>query len=154
MDIKINWVQSMELLDGTSNDMVYVLPEKFKIPTEAGIYIFARKYGETISAVYIGKADNLRQRLEQQFDKVQLMMALRNSGKGKKVLLWGRIKTKGKKKLSKIFKIIEPHFIEYATINGHELVNIKGTKSATHKITNVGNLDIRKILKNKMNLKK
>lgn len=86
MKIEIIWSKTIVLIDGISANMVLLLPLKYNLPTHPGIYIFGRKYGESLSAIYIGKADNIKGRVEQQLNNVKLMMALKNSGKGNKVL--------------------------------------------------------------------
>ena len=153
MEIETNWSKPFILLDGASSNMVYALPENSEIPSTAGIYIFYRKHGGTISAVYIGKADNIAQRVKQQLNNVKLMMAIRNSGTGEKCLIYGKLKTKQGQRVKKIIKLLERKFIAFAKLNGHGLVNIHGTKPRFHEIRNSGNLDIRKILSFKMNIK-
>jgi excinuclease UvrABC nuclease subunit len=63
---------------GQKKNMLYVLPSDYEIPSTSGIYCFYRKHGNCVCAVYIGKADNLEQRIKQQFNNVKLMMAKKN----------------------------------------------------------------------------
>ncbi|MFA6290507.1 MAG: hypothetical protein WC637_01925 [Victivallales bacterium] len=153
MKIELNWSTPFILLDGSSSNMVYALPENNRISNTSGIYIFYRKYGEAISAVYIGKADNISQRVNQQFNNVRLMMAIKNSGAGSKHLIYGQLKAKQGQNVKRVIKLLERQFIAFAKLNGHNLVNIHGTKSSFHEVKNSGNLDIRKILSFKMNIK-
>jgi hypothetical protein len=154
MKIELNWSNPFILRDGSSSNMIYDLPTKSEIPNATGIYIFYRKHGDSISAVYIGKADKIDQRVKQQLNNVKLMMAIKNSGAGNKFLIYGKLKTKQGQKPNKIIKLLEKKFIAFATLNGHELVNIQGTKSKYDEIRNSGSLDIRKILSFKMNINK
>ena len=153
MDIEIVWSSTIELVDDAYTNMIFLLPQKCQIPSQPGIYILGRKYGNSISVIYIGKADNLKGRIDQQLNNVKLMMALKNSGKGRKILMFGKVKTKPGQKRGKILSLLESNYIEYAKLSGNELVNILGVKNPYHEIINLGNLDIRRVLSFKMKIK-
>ncbi|WP_159455946.1 GIY-YIG nuclease family protein [Chitinophaga eiseniae] len=96
-----------------------------KVSNKAGCYCFCNKYGNSISIVYIGKAKNLKKRIEQQFlNNVRLMIGLKNFGNGTRILMYCEVETRMHEKL----KILESQLIKSAAVNGHTLLNVHGTR--------------------------
>ena len=61
---------------------IYECEEPDSIPTESGVYIFGREHGDAAAPLYIGKALNLRRRIEQQLNSVRLMTGIREAQSG------------------------------------------------------------------------
>lgn len=59
------------------------------LPDEPGVYIFARRFGPKIIAIYVGKAEVLRGRIRQQLNNNRLMRALDEAPYGERVLICG-----------------------------------------------------------------
>ena len=82
MEIRVVWQQPIPLVDGSSQSLIYVPPDPAAIPDRPGVYIFGRRHGETVSPLYIGKAENLARRIEQQLNNVRLMKGIENAPTG------------------------------------------------------------------------
>ena len=110
-----------------------------QLPEATGIYVFARRFGKAFIPMYIGQASNgFRKRLNQQANNLKLMEALREEKNGDRVLLLGRIKTSQGQRLPNILDVAEQAHIEHALTEGHQLINIKGTKTKRHQICITG----------------
>jgi hypothetical protein len=153
MEISANWSKPITLTDGTSKNLIYhfVLDN---VPEEAGCYVFYNKHGKSYSVLYIGQADNMNQRLEQQQNNVKLMMGIKNGLGGHKYLVYCTIKLKQGQKQNKVLKIIEDNLIDVALSNGNELLNIQGTKNKYDRIVFTGNRDSEKMFQRKINIPK
>ncbi len=86
MKIEAHWMKNIELKDGKKQNLIFHA-ELDSISENAGCYVFYNKHGNSITILYIGKADNLRRRIEQQFNNLKLMMGIKNSMNGKKFLI-------------------------------------------------------------------
>jgi hypothetical protein len=109
-----------------------------RLPNSAGIYAFGRQHGGNVDLLYIGKAGNLRSRIKDQFNNLNLMRALSESKSGKRLLLVGIIRPLQNQTLSKILPIAERAHIRAALAAGFPLVNKHGTKTKTHSIEVIG----------------
>lgn len=136
MNISLEWQRPVSLHDGTNDNFIYKY-EPVEILEEPGIYIFARKFGNSIFPLYIGKALNLKKRIEQQLNNTTLMMGVKNSPSGNRLLLLAVLKA-GRAKIDKKLNIVESAYIENALSEGHDLLNKKGTKIRVHNIDSVG----------------
>lgn len=82
MDIQANWCEPIDLVDGSSDNLIYKCEDIDLIADSPGVYIFARIYGENVEPLYIGRASNLKRRIDQQFNNTRLMKGIENSPKG------------------------------------------------------------------------
>ena len=106
-----------------------------ELPDAPGIYVFARRFANTLIPMYVGQASNgFRGRLKQQANNLKLMEALREEKNGDRVLLLGRIKTSRGQQLNNVVDVAEQAHIEHALTEGYELINIRGTKTKRHQI--------------------
>ena len=139
MDLNIEWVTPIELLYGVESGCIYSLPEIDIVPEQAGVYIFVRKYGETIEPLYIGKAINLKQRINNQFNNLKLMKGIENAKQGSRLLFIGRFEKKPKQEIDKSIRLIESALIDHCLSWGFDLLNDKGTKKPAHNLNFFGN---------------
>jgi hypothetical protein len=120
------------------------------LPTDAGIYVFARKFGDSYSPIYIGKAKNVRARLKNQFKSLPLMVKVKNwnptnpenpalAMNGTRVLFIGTlVKPATAAKLDDALKISERSLIEHALSEGHHIVNIQMTRTKYDEVISTG----------------
>ena len=109
------------------------------LPNDAGIYVFARKYSKTVVPMYIGQASNgIRVRIKQQANNLSLMEGLKGDKNGDRILLVGLVKRGPGQQLKKVLDVAEQAHIEHALTEGHQLLNIQGTKTKRHEINIIG----------------
>jgi hypothetical protein len=138
MRLQIDWYKPMVLKDASRENLIYKT-DLDKIPAVPGIYVFGRKWGrEQFEALYVGKANRLRNRVKGHFNNLRLMQHLRNAKNGKRIVLFGRVVTKPGQQLDKCLRMIERGFIRYFLSEGHDLVNKQGTRLRRHEIASSG----------------
>jgi hypothetical protein len=98
------------------------------VPDEAGVYIFARRFGPKISVLYVGKAGLLRVRIRQQLNNNRLMRALDDAPIGERVLICGTFNGKRGARIAKWLNTVEEALITHFTERKHELINKVGTR--------------------------
>ncbi|MDE3058491.1 MAG: GIY-YIG nuclease family protein [Bacteroidota bacterium] len=154
MQIKANWKKPIELRNGRNENLIYQISFD-EIPYYGGCYAFYNKWGNSITILYIGKADNIHRRVEQQFNNLKLMMGIKNAINGNKFLMFCQIQGKnGTMGYKKNVKKLERQLIKYATLEGHDLLNQKGTKIKYQQIHFKGNRDSEYMFGRKMNISK
>lgn len=67
------------------------------------------------------------------------MKGIRNAGNAKRVLIIGEFKAGRGQQQSTCLRILERAFIKQALSEGHDLLNIQGTKMKYHRICSKGN---------------
>jgi hypothetical protein len=67
LNIGAAWSKPIKLTE-TTTTASYVCPKLTLFPEEPAVYVFGREHGNKIAPIYIGKAVNLRQRIQQQLD--------------------------------------------------------------------------------------
>lgn len=138
MKIKIEWTAPLTLKKDPS--LIYSESVLDVIEDGAGVYVFARKFGDAITPLYVGKASNLRGRIKQQLNNLRLMKQVQDWNKnGARVLLLGYLKLHGAQDEAKVLNIVERALIEHGLAEGHPLVNVQGTKKPVHTLTFRGN---------------
>ncbi len=137
MKIEIEWQEPLTLRDGSAEGLIFTCDLK-QIPNEAGVYVFCRDHGETRSPIYIGKGLDLRRRVTQELNHVKLMNGVKNSGNGKKILLYAIVCTKKGQQIDKVLKVVEPSLINTALLEGFDIFNTQGTKTPVHTIKSSG----------------
>lgn len=98
-----------------------------QIPDWPGIYIFERMHGEKSEALYVGKANNLRQRVKSQLQNTKLMDHIENAKNGQKLLTWGFFKAKPGQRVETFLPMIEKVLIQNFLLKGHSLANVQHT---------------------------
>ncbi|MDH5179513.1 MAG: GIY-YIG nuclease family protein [Gammaproteobacteria bacterium] len=153
LNIEATWSKAIDLTDGSKKNLIYSIADINIVPNKPGIYVFARKHGNSFSPIYIGQADNLKSRIEQQFNHVPLMMSIKNAQQGKRILLFCEANLKKGQDRKKVLNLIENALIDHALSEGCELVNKQGTKRPAHSISFTGNRASEAIAPRKMLVK-
>ena len=144
MDIRLKWLEPLDLIDGSRDALIYDVDGWDYIPDEPGVYIFARMHGDSVAPLYIGRATSLSTRIEQQlYNNVRLMTGLKNAAAGYRVLLVGQLQTQRGQRLQTVLQMVESALIRSALVEGFELLNVQGTRTPVHTITSSGNRDAR-----------
>ena len=138
MNVGISWHRPIKL--GTKATFAKKVSEFSleDVPTSAGIYVFARKFGKNLAPIYIGKALNLRSRMKTQFNNHKLVAALTNEKSGDRVLLFGIIESGSEDLLKKKIKLAERTHIEHALTAGYRLINVQLTKGPINSVETSG----------------
>jgi hypothetical protein len=152
MNINIVWLSPLDLVDGSDN-LTFGIGDQ-SIPDAAGCYVFFNQYGNSQRVIYIGKANSLSKRINHQFKtNVRLMNVIKNFPlRGYKKVMCCTISPRPGQRIQKILTIVEKNLIKHALTNGHELINIQGSRINFHEIKTLrgnriaGSLFGRKIL--------
>lgn len=137
MKLHVEWARPIMLKDGSKQNLIYVV-DLNKLPTASGLYILGRRWGSDLEALYVGKANNIRSRVNGQLNNLRLMQHLRNAKTGKRIVLTGKIVTKPGQRLEKCLLLIERGLIRYFLSEGHDLVNKQGTRLRHHEVASSG----------------
>ena len=78
MKIKVEWNKPVQLHKAKNSNFIYLL-DLDKIPNVAGIYIFARKFDKYYEALYVGKSEHLRNRVNRHLNNLKLMKYMENA---------------------------------------------------------------------------
>jgi hypothetical protein len=139
MELLIEWERSLRLRDATEQNMIHSV-DWHRLPSDAGIYIFGRRWGRNFEALYVGKANNIASRVRGQLNNLRLMQHVKNARTGKRLLIAGAIDPKPGQRTDKCLKLIERGLIRYFLSEGHDLVNKQGTRLRRHEIISSGRL--------------
>ena len=139
MDLDIFWHAPIDLRDDDDDGLILTC-ELEKLPEGPGVYAFCRKFGDKIEPLYIGRASSLRGRIKGHFkSSVRLMNKIRDGKNGQKVVVTGELHTKSGQSVDKALVIVETALIKHAMAEGHDLLNVAGTKTRVHTIRSTGN---------------
>ncbi len=149
MKIELEWTGPIKLKPVNTGGYNFEAIED-DLPSEAGIYVFARKFGSSYSPIYIGKARNIRNRLKTQFRSLPLMVKVKNWNQtnaedasmalnGTRVLFIGNLlKPSAVAQIENALRITERSLIEHALTEGHNIVNIQMTRTKYDEIISNG----------------
>lgn len=137
MKISVQWEKPLALRDGSRQGLIYVV-DFDKVPDSAGVYVFGRRWGKNIEALYVGKAANIRGRVKVQFNNLRLMQHLKQARAGKRVLLFGEVITKPGQKIDKVVSLLERALMRHFLSEGHDLVNRQGARIRRHEVNSDG----------------
>jgi hypothetical protein len=139
LNIHAKWHQPIPLTPNTIGT-IYSCPDIESVPETAGVYVFGRQFGDNAYPLYIGQARNIRKRLVQNLDRVHLMVAIRDALGGSRFFMCCEIEFRSGAPRQKVLNTLESALIAHAFAEGHELLNIKGTKRPNHTIKFQGNV--------------
>jgi hypothetical protein len=142
MDLEVRW-ESPFSLSRSESDLIYEVAEVESLPDGPGVYVFARLHGKAVCPLYVGKALNLRKRIEQQLNNLRLMRGIERAPNGTRLLYAGEFVGKGGQSVAKAISVVESALISTAMVEGFELINVQGTKTLAHSITSTGNREAR-----------
>jgi hypothetical protein len=135
MDINIIWHQPIELRDGLKDNLIYSAGDLTKLRDIPGIYMFCRLYDNVLYPLYIGKALNLSTRIQQQLDRTSLMVSIKKSHTGRKVLVLGEFKGRPGQIPETCIRLVEKALINHALAEGNKIINKQGTRTPYNAIT-------------------
>lgn len=139
MKLKIIWGKPVSLERASNKGLIYSINVE-KIPDVAGINIFARHWGKSYEALYVGKSTNLRGRVHGHLNNLKLMKYLENAKTGKRVVIIGQTSTLPGQKLKNVLHTLERAFIRHFLAEGHDLVNQQGIRIRRHEIFSEGKI--------------
>jgi hypothetical protein len=140
MKLKLMWRKPMVLRTATHDEGLIYFVNVEKVPEVAGIYIFARHWGKSYEALYVGKSTNLRSRIRGHLNNLRLMRYIEKSKNGKRVIIIGEAVTQSGQKIKKVLPTLERAFIRNYLAEGHDLVNQQGTRIRRHEILSEGQI--------------
>ena len=153
MDIRVVWQQPIPLRDGSAEGLIYACEDPALIPNRPGVYVFARRHGDSVSPLYIGQAENVAKRIPQQLNNVKLMKGIENAPTGERILLVAELALKPGQQAARVLEVVENALIEYALSNEFEILNKQGTHTPVHAIAFEGNATSRRISPLRMNVR-
>lgn len=131
MILNIEWVPMIPMQSRTPP--VYLIDLE-RVPDEPGVYVFGRAWGRDFEALYVGKAANIRTRVKGQLNNLRLMQHLDSAKTGGRVVLPGAFLPRRGQQIDRCLPIIERALIRYFLLEGHDLVNIHGTRLRQHQV--------------------
>jgi hypothetical protein len=120
----------------SSHELIYVV-ELERLPQDAGVYVFGRKWGTGYEALYVGKANNIHTRVHGQLNNLRLMQHIRNAKLGDRVVIAGALVPRPGQKADRCLPILERTLIRHFLSEGHDLVNVHGTLLRQHEIESI-----------------
>lgn len=137
MKLRLEWALPLTLKDGARENLIYNV-DLAKLPASHGIYVMGRRFGGGFEALYVGKANNIRHRVRGQLKNLPLMLHLEKAKLGKRVVLTGRFSARPGQQPTKCLAILERALIRHFLSEGHDLVNIQGSRLSRHEIESTG----------------
>jgi hypothetical protein len=154
MQINLSWGKPLKLVDAQEQNLIYTCESANDLPDKAGIYVFVRKHGKKVTPLYVGQATSLRARILQQFNNAKLMMSIKKAASGHRFLLVGVVALQRGQQLSRVLDMVESAVIQHSLGEGHDLINIQGTKTPVNVIKFKGNRTSRRVTPITMHIRK
>lgn len=139
MKLTVDWRPPVPLRRGAREGLIYTV-DLNKIGREAGIYIFARRWGRSFEALYVGQSQNLRSRIRGHLNNLRLMRHIESAKTGRRFVLLGEPVIKPGQRLPRVLKVLERAHIRHFLAEGHDLVNQQGVQIRRHEITSSGRI--------------
>jgi len=153
MRINASWSKEIPLNNGAKQNMIYAL-NLSELPEKAGCYVIFNCYGDKCSVLYIGQAKNIRARFEQQLNNVKLMMGINNHKNGQKKVIFCTLSPAQGQSQRKALDTLEASLIKHSMSEGHELLNLQGTKISYDSLIFKGNRTSEKMFSRAINIEK
>ncbi|NNC16348.1 hypothetical protein HJC22_11515 [Corallococcus exiguus] len=139
MNIIINWQKPILLFKNKLEK--YTDADLENIENKAGVYYFARRFGENSTPFYIGETLNLRSRLKKHLESARIMDALRGIenpkhariAQGARYFHYGYLVSNAKAQKKRL-QIIQKYLIDEAISKELTLLNKHGTVVLTNTI--------------------
>lgn len=129
--VEVHWGKPIPLRGGRIENLIYTVADLDAIPTNAGVYVFARMNRDALVPLYVGQAQRLRSRIKSQFNNVRLMLGIQRSPGRRRVVVPGELIARPGQQLASTLNLVEKSLIESAIFGGYELLNQQGTKPRT-----------------------
>lgn len=133
MKLSVEWQKPIALKRGRGTGITFVVNLQ-RIDRSAGVYIFARKWGASFEALYVGKSQNLRSRVKGHLNNLSLMNHIANAKNGKRVVIVGYPQTRRGQQMLRVIATLERSLIRHFLSEAHDLVNKQGTRIQRHEI--------------------
>jgi hypothetical protein len=133
MKLRIEWLKPVPLRSGSREGLIYTLDLE-AVPEGAGVYVFARRWGKTFEALYVGKAQNIRKRVRGQRNHLRLMRHVEDARNGRRVLIPALVHPRPGQQRAAILRLVERALIRHFLSEGHDLVNLQGTRIRRHEV--------------------
>ena len=137
MKLLVEWRKPFRLKRSRRDYPTYGLDLE-RLPGEPGVYVFGRRWGSQFEALYVGRANMIRQRVRSQMNNHRLMQHLKAAKAGKRILLAGCLTTKPGQQIDQCLPLVERALIRYFLSEGHDLVNKQGTRLRRHELVFTG----------------
>jgi hypothetical protein len=132
MEFTLEWGRPLTLQPATGN-AIYSLDLQ-EIPSSAGVYVFFRRFGDAVEALYVGQSENLKKRIKQDLNSVTLVKGIENAREGTRCVMHAVFRAKQGQRANCLL-LIERALIRYYLAQGHELLNIQGKRIPRHSLT-------------------
>jgi hypothetical protein len=133
MKLEIEWDKPTQLRKSSDQSLIYEV-NLTRIKTKSGIYIFARKWGKSYEALYVGQSKNIPSRVKGHLNNLKLMRHVENAKNGDRVLIVGRPVTKKGQQITSVLRNLEKALIRHFLSEAHDLVNKQGMQIRRHEI--------------------
>ena len=154
MELSVKWQTPIKLLDGDSQNLIYVADGLNEWIGTPGVYMFARIFNKKLYPLYIGKAESLGTRIWQHFkSNTQLMNSIKKTKNGSKVLVLGRFTPKPGQSTKACIALIESVLIDHALTAGYKILNVQGTRAAINTVNFTGSLLARNVTGTQLSVK-
>ncbi len=138
MNLEIEWKKPVPLRKARKGSLYIYTVNLDVIPEVPGIYVFARRWGKSYEALYVGQSQNIYKRVSKHLNNLHLMKHLENAKNGQRVLIAGEAVTKPGQQLKKVLLTLERALIRHFLSEGHDLVNRQGVRLRRHEISSEG----------------
>lgn len=133
MKLQVDWETPVRMrLDPRHSPLYKVALDH--LPVRPGVYVLGRQWGDNFEALYVGKARNIRQRMKTQLNNLRLMQHVREAKAGNRVVVAGVLVTHQGQQVDRCLPILERTLIRHFLSDGHDLVNIQGTRLRQHEV--------------------
>lgn len=144
MDYELRWQKPAMLFH--SFTLIYEIDEDAlaQLPGGPGVYVFARVHGKNVYPLYVGQSLTVRKRVSQHLTtNVKLMRGIQKAPNGERRVYGAELTVTSRMNVGKALTVIEKAMISTAHVEGHELLNVQGTKTLVHTIKSSGNREAR-----------
>lgn len=137
MRLSVEWQKPVPLRSGRRDGLIYTVDLE-AIPRAPGVYIFARKWGKSFEALYVGQSAGLRRRIRGHLNNLRLMRHIEDAPSGKRFVIPGVARFRPGQRREKALATLERAYIRYFLSEGHDLVNQQGVRIRRHEIESTG----------------
>lgn len=132
MRLNLEWEQPIPLRRKRGS-LIFTI-DLDRIAQVPGVYIFARKWGPSYEALYVGKSTLLKSRIRSHLNNLNLVNHIHNARNGKRVVIIGYPHTLPGQRMSKVLTVLERVLIRHFLSEAHDLVNKQGARIRRHEI--------------------
>jgi len=139
MRLELDWQQPVPLRKGRRQGLIYAL-DLDEFEPAPGVYVFARRWGKSFEALYVGRSTNIRRRMRGHLNNLRLMRHLEDARSGQRVAIVGVPLTRPGQRMPRVLSVLEKALMRHFLSEGHDLVNQQGVRIRRHEIVSNGRL--------------